>query len=147
MKPLIFFNSRSEVSRREITFPNGKKIVISREIPEYRTSDPEEIDFLSKQFAIGCRSLTDKEYVLHMTALFEDMPNVERSNLTREDIDGYLSSTAHEKLVIQRLRAKGYTVVKKIEDAAEGLSKVPEQSEIIHKPKPKRTTKAAAKKK
>ena len=137
MKPLVFFNSRAEVVRREIVFPSKKKIVISRESPEYTTADKEEIDFLSKVFGIGVRALNEKEYTLYMTSRFEDMPHVEKKEITSSDLEVYLASTAHEKLVIELLRSKGYEISKKAEDFSEALSGVPKAT----KTKTKKTIK------
>lgn len=137
MKPLVFFNSRAEVVRREIVFPSKKKIVISRESPEYTTADKEEIDFLSKVFGIGVRALNEKEYTLYMTSRFEDMPHVEKKEISSSDLEAYLASTAHEKLVIELLRSKGYEISKKAEDFSEALSGVPEATTT----KPRKTTK------
>ena len=110
MEPITFFNSRPEISRREIILQSGKKIVLSRETPNYRTEDKDEIEFLSKLSFVGARKLTDAEYRIWMTSEYSKLPNLEKREVTKEDIEAYVANEAHEDVVLKALRAKGYTV-------------------------------------
>lgn len=121
-EPLIFFNSRQEITKREITFPSGKKIVISAKHPEYQTDDPEEIEFLSDVFAIGCRKLNEQEYTGYLSARFEDMPHIHKRPV-QENIDKYTAITESEKHLVELLKEKGYTVYKRTERVRKTASK------------------------
>jgi len=143
-EPVIFFNSRSEIVRREISLPSGKQIVIGTSCPEYKTEDPEEIDFLSRLFGVGCRKLSDSEFRLFMTSSYNDLPHVERKNITPEELEAFMASPAHEELIVEKLRAKGYTLEKKSEDFTSGI---PEVSKEFTAPKnPTRGKKSGDKK-
>jgi len=120
-RPIIFYNSRPEIVRRDITLPSGKQVVLSRESRTYKTDDPEEIEFLSKQAYIGAREVDDKEFIIYLTSRYQDMPNVERVGLTLEEMEKYLSTTETEKMIVQALRDKGYTVEAKADAIAESI--------------------------
>ena len=135
-RPIIFFNSRQEIIRREITLPSGKKIVLSRECTTYKTDNPEEIEFMSKLAYIGAREVDDKEYVIYLTSKYSDMPNVDRVGLTNEDLEQYMANTETEKMIVDKLREKGYTIEAKAESAAKLIGiPVPEKPVIQVKPK------------
>ena len=135
-RPIIFFNSRPEIVRREITLPSGKKIVLSRECTTYKTDNPEEIEFMSKLAYIGAREVDDKEYVIYLTSKYSDMPNVDRVGLTNEDLEQYMANTETEKMIVDKLREKGYTIEAKAENAAK-LIDIPVPEKPVIKPKPK----------
>lgn len=121
MEPVTFFNSRPEISRREITLPSGKKIVLSRQTPHYRTEDKDEIEFLSKVSFVGARKLDDAEYRIWMTSEYSKLPNLEKRDISSEDIEAYVANGAYEDTIIKALRAKGYTVELKSKQFAKSV--------------------------
>lgn len=140
-EPIIFFNSRYGTLYRSIILPNGKKIVLSETSREYRTSDPDEIEFLSKLSGIGSRKINEAEYRLWITTNISQLPHTEADINSITDIEEFIR-TGQEEAIIAALRKKGYTVQLKTNEQTEQLG-LSSKTEFSAPSQPKKRPKKA----
>jgi hypothetical protein len=112
-EPLIFYLTAPEVSRYDLSLPNGKRLIFNQST-QYKTEDKEEQDFLSQQKYIGVKRMNDKEFRQWATLQFDSIPTIyNRSIQSKEDIEEHLWTSESEDYAINKLKESGYTVFKR----------------------------------
>ena len=118
-EPLIFYISRYEIADMGIALPNGKRISLSRG-DEYKTSDPEEIAFLTDVKGLGARKMDDAEFRGWATTQFDNLPTIDRLDIkTVKDVETHLWTSSFEKIIISFLKTKGWIVTKTADEPTE----------------------------
>ena len=108
VEPIVFFLSRQNVISYQVKLPNGDGVLFTP-VKGYTTSDPEEIDFLSQQKAIGARRITDSEYRLWATKKFSELPTYDNDLISKDEIAEFLLSSPQEVLLKSILESAGYS--------------------------------------
>lgn len=123
--PVTYYNSRYGVIRRSISLPNGKVIVLCSSTPEYTTSDPEEIAFLSGVSFLGSKTASDSEVHAALAKNYDNIPSIHSPVKSVEEIFEHTPFSVFENIAIERLRENGYTVEKKNQDGVHGVLDAP----------------------
>jgi hypothetical protein len=112
-EPVRVVISRFNIKMMSFELPNKKQIKLSAKNPAYTTSDPDEIDFFSKQKGVSIIRLTDQEFGSWMRKNAGHEEVVQNRHITIDDVIDDKWTTKEEESVAKKLRKLGYTVRKR----------------------------------
>ena len=123
-----------DVVSMKLTMPNGKKFILKRG-DVITTSNPEELDFFSKQKGLMIVDIDIKELRKYIAQV--NIPVIENTLITPETADKFKWNTEEEAMVIQKLKDAGYIITTSKEEEAIPVPLKVEKPEIVLEPKPK----------
>ena len=111
-EPITFYLASPNIIKGSFKLPDGTSVFFNRGTT-YTTSEPEVIDFLSKQTGLGIKKMNDKEFRVWYNRTFDELPTVFNDNYKREiDVEEFIWTSDSEKRIAQKLRDRGYLVSK-----------------------------------
>jgi len=112
-RPQMIYLVDRNIASFSLTFPSGKKVILTPKQPIYTTDDKEEIAFASKQKGLFVKDVRKREYIKYLERKLEEVPTVTNPNFTKELAAKVKWSTKDEELLKLKLEELGYEVTYK----------------------------------
>ena len=131
--PKKIYISGYDIVSMNLTMPNGKKFRMKRG-DSFITSDPEELDFFSKQKGIAVADIDIKELKRFIAQV--EIPIIENTLITSENADKFKWNTEEEAMVVEKLKERGYTVISSSAEKSIPIPSVVVKPKVVLEPKP-----------